>query len=189
MYNLSDSPLILSTRALTPNYNIDTILHCIPDVLKEVPSAKFMFIYGFLDKEVEMKKMAADLGVDGSTIFVGPVDYHQIPYYIAAADVCVSVPSSDSSPRSVYEAMACGVPPILSDLPWAKDFITPDQNALLVPTRDHQLLSSTILRLLSNRELRERISKNNLKLVDEKLNYHKHMAIMESIYQSLCKVK
>ncbi len=84
--------------------------------------------------------------------------------------------------------MACGVPPILSDLPWTKDFITPEQNALIVPVRNYQALATAILRLLSDGELRQRIIKANLKLVDEKLNYHKHMAKMESIYQSLCQI-
>ncbi len=185
-YGLGDSPLILSPRPLMQNYNIDTILRCIPEVLKGAPSAKIMFVYGFLDKESEMKRLAADLGVADSTIFVGPVDYQEMPYYMATADICLSVPSSDSSPRVVYEAMACGVPPILSNLPWTKDFIKLEQNALLVPVRDYQALAAAILRLLSDRELRERITEANLKLVDEKLNYHKHMAKMESIYESLC---
>ncbi|MFC2071759.1 glycosyltransferase family 4 protein [Chloroflexota bacterium] len=185
-YDLGDSPLVLHSRPLMHIYNIDTIIRCLPEILKEVPSVKIMFVYGFRDKEVEMKKLAADLGVDDATIFVGSVDYEEMPYYHAAADVCLSVPSSDSSPRAVYEAMACGVPPILSDLPWTKDFITPEQNALIVPVRDHQALATAILRLLADGELRQKITKANLKLVDEKLNYHKHMAKMESIYQSLC---
>lgn len=188
-YNLGDSPLIISSRALMPNYNNDTIIRCLPEVLKEVPLVKIMFVYGFRDRESEMKRLATDLGVDNSTIFVGPVDYQEMPHYFAASDVCLSVPSSDSSPRAVYEAMACGVPPILSDLPWTKDFITPEQNALLVPVRDYQALASAVLRLLSDEELRQKIIKANLKLVDEKLNYHKHMGQMESIYQSLCQVK
>ena len=154
-----------------------------------MPLTKFIFVYGFTDREDEIKKLATKLGVDNSAIFVGAVDYKEMPCYVAAADICISVPSSDSSPRSVYEAMACGAPPILSDLPWTKDFITPEQNALLVPVRDHQSLAAAILRLLSNGELRERITNANLKLVDEKLNYHKHMAEMESIYQSLCQPK
>jgi glycosyltransferase involved in cell wall biosynthesis len=58
-----------------------------------------------------------------------------------------------------------------------------------MPVRDHQALATAILRLLSDGELRQKIIKANLKLVDEKLNYHKHMAEMESIYQSLCQVK
>jgi len=187
-YGLGDSPLILSSRALAPNYNVDTILRCIPEVLKEAPSAKIMLVYGFLDKENEMKKLAADLGVADSTIFVGPVDYQEMPYFVAAADICVSVPSSDSSPRAVYEAMACGVPSVISNLPWTKDFIIPEQNALLVPVKDHRKLTAAILRLLTGKELRKKIKEANLKLVDEKLNYHKHMAKMESIYQSLCRV-
>lgn len=187
-YALGGSLLILSTRPLMPNYNMDTVIRCLPEVLKKVPSVKIMFIYGFRDKEVEMKKLVVDLGVADATIFVGSIDYEEMPYYLAASDICLSVPSSDSSPRSVYEAMACGVPPILSDLPWTKDFITPEQNALIVPVRDHQALATAILRLLSDGELRQRMIKANLELVDEKLNYHKHMAKMESIYQSLCQI-
>jgi len=148
-----------------------------------------MFVYGFTDRESEMKKLAAQLGVDESTIFVGPVDYQEMPYFIAAADVCVSVPSSDSSPRAVYEAMACGVPPVISNLPWTKNFLVPDQNALFVPVKDHRKLVAAILRLLTDKELRRKIKEANLKLVDEKLNYHKHMAKMESIYQSLSRIE
>ncbi|MBI4283992.1 MAG: glycosyltransferase family 4 protein [Chloroflexi bacterium] len=184
-YALGNSPLILSSRALTRNYNTDTIIRSLPAVLQEMPSAKMMFVYGFSGQEAEMKKLASALGVADATIFVGPVDYAEMPYYQAAADICLSVPSSDSSPRSVYEAMACGVPPILSDLPWTKDLIMPEQNALIVPARDYQALAKAILRLLADGELRQGITKANLKLVDEKLNYHKHMAAMETIYQSL----
>ena len=186
IYNLGDSPLILSLRAFTPNYNIETIIHCIPAVLRVQPAAKFMFIYGFGDKETEMRRLVDDLGVRDSVIFVGHVGYEKMPFYCAAADICISVPSSDSSPRSVYEAMACGVPPIISDLYWTKEFIVSEQNALIVPVSDSQALAAAIIRLLIDKKLRERMIKANLKLVDEELNYHKHMARMESIYQLAC---
>jgi glycosyltransferase involved in cell wall biosynthesis len=186
IYNVGDSLLILSPRAFTSNYNIDTIIHCIPEVLRERPTAKFMFIYGFGDKETEMRKLVYDLGIRDSVIFVGHVDYEEMPFYCAAADICISVPTSDSSPRSVYEAMACGVSPIISDLYWTKEFIVPEQNALIVPVRNSQALGTAIIRLLTDKRLREKMIKANLKLVDEKLNYHKHMAQMESVYQLAC---
>ena len=53
--------------------------------------------------------------------------------YYQAADVCVSIPSSDSSPRSVWEAMACGCPVVVSDLPWVHELIEPERDALVVP--------------------------------------------------------
>ena len=55
-------------------------------------------------------------------IFTGRLDHNkEIKYYYADADVCVSIPSSDSSPFSVYEAMATKTPVIVSDLPWVSE--------------------------------------------------------------------
>jgi glycosyltransferase involved in cell wall biosynthesis len=68
---------------------------------------------------------------------VGHVPYERMASYYQAADVCVSVPSSDSSPRSVWEAMACGCPVVVSDLPWVRELITPDREAIVVPVEAH----------------------------------------------------
>ncbi|MGB8217144.1 MAG: glycosyltransferase family 4 protein [Candidatus Methanoperedens sp.] len=185
-YELDNLPLIISPRAFTKNYNIDIIIRCIPDVLKEIPKAKFIFIFGFGDEEADMKKLADNLKVSDSVIFVGEVDYDDMPYYFAASDICISVPSSDSSPRSIYEAMACGVPPIISNLYWTKEYIKHEQNALLVPVNDSQVLPAAIIRLLTDRKLQKILKESNLKLVYEKLDYHKHMARMEEIYKLTC---
>jgi glycosyltransferase involved in cell wall biosynthesis len=50
-----------------------------------------------------------------------------------AADVVLSIPSSDSSPRSVWEALACGRPVVVSDLPWARDELEDGRHAVLAP--------------------------------------------------------
>ena len=47
---------------------------------------------------------------------VDHVPYERMPAYHRAADACVSIASSDSAPRSVFEAMACGTPCVISDL-------------------------------------------------------------------------
>jgi len=83
--------------------------------------------------------------------------------------------------------MACGVPPVISDIAWTRDFMIPERNALFVPVRDDQALAAAIIKLLTDDTLRQKIIQANLKLVDEKLSYHKHMAKMESVYQSFCK--
>ncbi len=49
-----------------------------------------------------------------------------------AADVCVSIPSTDSGPLSVWEALACGCPCVVSDLPWARESVQPSGAALTV---------------------------------------------------------
>ena len=52
---------------------------------------------------------------------LGNVPVERMPDVYRAADVVVSIPSSDSSPRSVWEALACGRPVVVSDLPWARE--------------------------------------------------------------------
>jgi glycosyltransferase involved in cell wall biosynthesis len=54
-----------------------------------------------------------------------------MPDVYRAADVVVSIPSSDSSPRSVWEALACGASVVVSDLPWAREELVDGKQALL----------------------------------------------------------
>ena len=71
-----------------------------------------------------------------------------------AADVMVSVPESEGYGLSVYEAMACGCPCVISDLPVFRNILRDGQEALKVPVGDVQALASALDRLLDNRELR-----------------------------------
>jgi glycosyltransferase involved in cell wall biosynthesis len=61
------------------------------------------------------------LGLDGAVIMLGSVPAERMPDVYRAADVVASIPSSDSSPRSVWEALACGSSVVVSDLPWARE--------------------------------------------------------------------
>jgi glycosyltransferase involved in cell wall biosynthesis len=69
--------------------------------------------------------------------------------YYRSADVCVSIASSDSAPRSVFEAMACGAPCVLSDLPWVHEQIADGREALIVPI-SREAVASAIRRLLED---------------------------------------
>jgi glycosyltransferase involved in cell wall biosynthesis len=80
---------------------------------------------------------------------VGHVDYERMAAYYRVADVCVSIASSDSAPRSVFEAMACGAPCVLSDLPWVHEQIGDGREALIVPI-ERAAVSTAIRRLLDD---------------------------------------
>jgi len=183
--NLQGVPVIFSPRGFSEIYNIDTIIRSIPLVLKKLPDAKFVFCYHFTNLEDRLRQLVAKLGVGESVIFQGFVSESDMPYYVAASDICLSVPSSDSSPRSVYEAMACGVPVILSDLPWWKRKLVPGENALIVPVRDHIILAETIVTLYNNEKLRRHMAEKNFDFVSENLDSRKHRERLETLFYSL----
>lgn len=186
---LGDSPVILSVRSFQKIYNIDLIIRLAPKILASLPSVRFIFLYGFGDLEHELKNLALELRVSDSMYFIGNVPYSLMPYYMKAADLCISIPSSDSSPKSVYEAMACGTPTLLSNLPWTRDFIRDRENALLVPLDSEEAIVSGIIELLTNQELRDRIIKGGLELVEEYLDYYKNMEKMERLMLELIEKK
>jgi glycosyltransferase involved in cell wall biosynthesis len=84
---------------------------------------------------------------------MGNVSPERMPDVYRAADVVLSVPSSDSSPRSVWEALACGCPVVVSDLPWARDELKDGRHALLTPL-DAAAVADAIERVLGDERLR-----------------------------------
>lgn len=182
-HGFGDAPLILSNRGITPLYNIDCIIKSIPSVLQTFPDAKFLFCYSYSSLVPDLKKLASSLGVSDSIIFNGFVKYEDMPFYQAAADINVSVPSSDSSPSSVYEAMACGTPVIISELPWTKYFMKNGENALMVPPQNPEAIANSIVEILKNNSLKNRLIKGGLSTVKKYVDYHRNMEMMEKLIE------
>jgi glycosyltransferase involved in cell wall biosynthesis len=141
---LGHGPVILSPRSLAPVYNIPTILAAFERVGERFPNAQLVLKH--------MAVSAPDLGplphADRIRL-VGHVPYEQMADYYRAADVCVSIAWSDSSPRSAWEALACGCPLVLSDLPWVHELIEPDRHALVVPI-EAEAVAAAIASLLED---------------------------------------
>lgn len=79
--------------------------------------------------------------------------------------------------------MACGVPPIVSDLPAVKEWVQDDVNGYVVPIRDEHALADAILKLLNSEEERDKFVKYNFELVKSKSDFLKNMDSMIKIYQ------
>ena len=131
---LPEGRLILSPRSLRPVYNPRTIVAAFEAVAAE-HSDVHLLLKHIHDDEPEL----GQLRYPDRVHTIGYVPYEQMADYYRAADVCLSIPSSDSSPRSVWEAMGCGTPCVLSDLPWVHELIHDGQEALIV-TRTRGLL-------------------------------------------------
>jgi glycosyltransferase involved in cell wall biosynthesis len=61
-------------------------------------------------------------------------------------------------PNKAFQALACGTPLITADTPAARELLTHEENALLVPPGDATALANAIVRLAGDAELRTRIA-------------------------------
>lgn len=157
---LPEGRLILSPRSLRPIYNPRTIVAAF-----EVVAAQDADVHLLLKHIHEDEPDLGPLRYPDRVHTIGYVPYERMADYYRAADVCISIPSSDSSPRSVWEAMGCGTPCVLSDLPWVHELIHDGREALVV-SPDAESVANAIARLFGQEGLREEIAAGARRLVE-----------------------
>lgn len=177
-----DETLIFSPRALAELYNIDVILRSIALLRDRGRKVRCMFSYAFGGEYVRgLKELTKELSLEKEVIWLGFLQYHEMAEHYNAADIVVSVPRSDSSPKSVYEAMFCRKPVVVSDLEWSHELLAGEDCVLRVKPGDAGDLAAALERLLDDRELRARLSANAYRKANEHFDYHANMRRMEDI--------
>ena len=166
---LPDGPIVLAPRALRPVYNPETVVDAFGRLGREFPDALLLFKhYG------ELPPGLADLRLRDDVRVVGHVPAEELADYYRAASVCVSIASSDSSPRTVWEAMACGCPCVISDLPWVHELIEDGRDAL-VTAIDAGQVANAIGRVLRDGALAVSLAENGRSLVER--HHHRRTEI------------
>ena len=183
--NVGSSPMIISLRNLNPIYDVESLVRAVPIVIKEVPEAKFVIAgNGILERE--LKRLAIDLGVSESINFTGKIFHLEVPYYIASADIYVSTSLSDAGlAASTGEAMACGLPVVITDDPDNRDWIKDGVNGFIVPVRNPSILAKRIVELIRNKSMRREFGRLNREIITERNDYNIEMGEMEKKYEEL----
>jgi glycosyltransferase involved in cell wall biosynthesis len=151
-----EQPLVLYVGRATPEKNLDVLVRAMATVVQQEPEARLLIAGG--GPEIDpLQQLAAELGVAEQVTLAGRVPYEDVPEYHAAADVLATASLSEVQPVSLTEAMAAGAPVVAVDADWARDVVKPGENGLLAGNMPGDL-AAEILRVLTDRELRARLS-------------------------------
>jgi glycosyltransferase involved in cell wall biosynthesis len=186
--NLSAAPTVISIRSIKPVYNPLVIAEAIALARRAGPDCQFVVRTHNSDPELlaEFRRRLNAAGVSEAVTYVGDLSAdHAIAEGYAAADIALSVPSSDGAPSSVLEAMACGAAPILSDVPSLHEWVSHEQEGLFVPVGDAEALATAILRLVRDPALLSRLQAKSLATIRERADRALRMQRAEEIYQTL----
>lgn len=176
-----DAPVVLSIRSFTqPYYNIDVIVGIIPAVQAARPDTHFVFA-GNEGDDARFRELAGALGLDERAHFVGRIPHEELPAYMVASDVFVTVPSVDATAVSLLEAMSCGSAVIVSNLASSLEWVDPGESGLVVPPRDGQALTEAAMSLIESPELRRRLGEKAVRNMSERADHSKHMARMQRL--------
>ena len=177
--------LVISIRSLNPLYDVSTFIRAIPLVIKLFSQVGFIVVGDGKEKN-SLELLSKKLGVNGSVRFVGRLSDSQLQRFLASSDIYVSTSLSDAGlASSTSEAMASGLPVIVTDFGDNGRWIKELETGMLFPCSDHKTLSDKIIFLANDRKTAARIANSGRQLIQEKNDYHAEMEKVDRLYRDI----
>jgi len=172
------------TRSLLPEYKHDVILKAFA-ILKEKGIPFELTIVGSGVLLEKLKDLARELKIEDQVIFTGRIDNNDLPKLLQESNFYISMPTTEGVSASLFEAMASGCFPLVTDLPGNRSWINHKENGVLVPSEDICKLGEEIIWAYQNPEIRQKAILENRKFVEENANYAVNMKKIAKVYHEL----
>jgi glycosyltransferase involved in cell wall biosynthesis len=177
-----NSNQILWIGRFTPGKGVEYLIDAFGILEKEYPDLKLLMIgKGPLKEDIEQQ--IQDLNLSKNIFIKEFVPNSELPEIYQNSDIFVLPSLNEGIPRTILEAMACGVPVICTELPQLVDVVK--GCGLLVSLRDSQALAEGILRVISDRELSQKLGENGRKKVVENYSWEDTVKRTINLYDEL----
>jgi glycosyltransferase involved in cell wall biosynthesis len=152
--SLQDRPIVLFVSRLDPKKGLDLLLHAWVEVRSRVPPA-VLVIAGQGDEDFvrELKTLAKELRIEADLVWVGFVQGEEKQSLLMDADVFVLPSYSENFGIAVAEAMASGLPVVISNAVGLSEDVA--QGAGIVVPCAATPLAQALLQLLGDPSLRQ----------------------------------
>jgi glycosyltransferase involved in cell wall biosynthesis len=185
----ADAKIVLSPRLMRPLYNLDKIALAAESIWAAIPDTYFLFAVLPEAKDFENERRVREIlsrDIGDRVRFLDAIPHDEMHEYYRLADVTVSIPSSDGTPMSVLESLACGTPVVVSDIEnYDRDYIERDKTALFADPQNAQSVATSILRLLHEPALANTLASEGRRRVEAIGSYESQMSKMEQLYKSV----
>ena len=151
--------IIICVGELNANKNQALAIKAVKILKERIPNIKLL-LAGRGDMEKQYRKMAEKLGVKDNVLFLG---YRRdIPELLSISDIAVSSSRREGLPVNVMEAMATGLPLVVTDCRGNRDLVQNGENGFVVGIDDAEGMAERIEYIYNNGEMKEKARKYNL---------------------------
>ncbi|MCK4351991.1 glycosyltransferase family 4 protein [candidate division WOR-3 bacterium] len=161
------------------------VIRAIPMIIKSVPNVTFIFA-GSGEVENEMEKLCEDLDIQKCVKFVGYITGERLIKLYTESDIFV-LPTycKEGFPNVILEAMAAGLPIITTNKGAIPEVIENYKNGFIIPPKRPDIIAKRVITLATDKKLRERIKKNNIRKSREKYDIEIVSKKFIKIYDSI----
>ncbi len=175
---------LFCNRAWEPRYGVDVLARAFVQAARQRPDLHLLLLSDGSQSR-QIRQILEQGGVSERVTFAGQISQTQLPRFYHMADLYLSPAHVDGSSVSLLEAMACGLPCLVSDIPTNREWIEEGVNGWLFPDGDAGALAERILRLSADRRTLRRAAQAARRTVEERANWQESFQKLLAIYAGL----
>lgn len=178
--------VLFCNRSWETRYGVDVLARAFVKAAREREDMRLILLGGG-SQGANIRKILQGGGVEQYVTFGGQISQADLPYWYHQADLYISPSHVDGSSVSLMEALACGLPCLVSDIPANKEWIVEDENGWLFRDGDADHLAEKILAAMNQRRKLPGVGRAGRSAAEKRADWKKNAAALMEVYRSLVK--
>ncbi len=171
--NWQRNPVLISTRTWEPLYSIDVLVKAFAVLRQRHPEARLILL-GDGSESKTIFGLISELQLHNFIHAPGRVGYELLPDYFRSADLYVSSALSDGTSISLLEAMACGLPVVVTDCFGNREWVRSQENGWLVSPGDPYAMARAFEEALSEPPRLQMMKASNVEKARSRANWNEN---------------
>jgi len=178
---------LFCNRSWEPRYGVDVLARSFVKVAQQNPDIDLLLINGGSQAQV-IRGILQRGGVLDRVTMPGQVAQKELPRFYNMADLYISPSHVDGSSVSLMEALACGIPCLVSDIPANKEWVEEGVNGWLFPDGDADALAAKILEAIRLRENLPAMGESARRSAETRADWEKNFGQLLVAYEQTVKL-
>ena len=179
---------LFCSRTWEEIYGLDVLAKAFVRVAASNPHVDLILL-GEGSQGARIRQILMNGGVLDRVHFGGQIGQGDLPRWYHMADIYISPSHVDGSSVSLMEALACGLPCLVSDIQGNREWIVERENGWLFRDGDADDLAEKILHAIKNRRSFKKMAESARKTAEQKANWEKNFGKLLEAYGTVMSLR
>jgi glycosyltransferase involved in cell wall biosynthesis len=175
---------LFCNRSWETRYGVDVLARAFVKVAQQRENVDLILLGGGSQGN-HIRQILNSGGVLNRVTFGGQISQTDLPTWYHMADLYISPSHVDGSSVSLMEALACGLPCLVSDIAANQEWVTEGENGWLFPDDDPIALTGKILAAMDQPGKLPEIGRASRRSAEKRADWKKNSEVLMNTYRSL----
>jgi glycosyltransferase involved in cell wall biosynthesis len=179
---------LFCNRSWEPRYGVDLLARAFVQAARRCPDLHLLLLGGG-SQGASIRQILERGGVAGQVTFAGQIPQAELPRFYRMANLFITPSHIDGSSVSLMEALASGLPCLVSDIPANREWVTDGREGWLFPDGNADALAAAILQAYDRRRSLAAIGRAARRTAEEKADWKKNFLKLLEAYDLALRLK